>query len=428
MLQRFGFGVLAVLSIALGGCTVKQTDTPSLTGPSTFATSLTVTATPDSINQDGVSQAAIVVTARDASGQPLAALPVLVEMFVGSVQKDFGTLLARNLVTASNGQATTVYTAPPAPPPGSAGAVTTVSIVATPVGSNAQSSAVNTTSANIRLVPQGVITPVGGTPTASFTISPTSVNQNSAASFDASSSLPGTGATTITSYAWSFGDGSTGSGIRVSHSFAAAGTFNVTLTVTNNLGVQGSTSQGVIVLGSAPPTGTWVYSPAGPVVNQSVIFNATGLLPAPGLTIVQYSWDFGDGATGSGVLTTHVYTQANVYTVVLSVLDSAGQKVVIPQVVTVATGDPVPVVTFSPGTPIHPATVGFSASSSTFFSGATAASYSWNFGDPGSGINNTSTASAPSHTFNLAGTYTVQVTITDSQGRSGTASITVTVT
>ena len=71
----------------------------------------------------------------------------------------------------------------------------------------------------------------------------------------ASSTVPD--GSTITGYAWSFGDGSTATGATTSHAFAAAGTYPVTLTVTDSAGRQGATTQTVTVTGSAvnPPTG-----------------------------------------------------------------------------------------------------------------------------------------------------------------------------
>jgi hypothetical protein len=56
------------------------------------------------------------------------------------------------------------------------------------------------------------------------------------------------------------------------------------------------------------------------------------------------------------------------------------------------------------------------------FSTAPITSYAWNFGDPGSGANNTSTAKNPTHTFSGFGTYTVSETVKDSKGRSSTTS------
>ena len=52
--------------------------------------------------------------------------------------------------------------------------------------------------------------------------------------FDASASHDPDG--TIVAYDWDFGDGSTGSGVTASHTYAAAGSYNVTLTVTGDFG------------------------------------------------------------------------------------------------------------------------------------------------------------------------------------------------
>ncbi len=188
---------------------------PPLTGPSTFAQSVTVTATPDLITQDGQSQSAINVRVFDANGQPMSAVPLRIDMLVNGTLVDYGTLSTKSIVTGTDGRATTVYTAPPAPPP-TAQVSSTVTIRATAIGTDTPSSA--PFSAEIRLVPPGVILPPAETPTPEFTVTPTPVNLNVAATFDASTSCGGavtggacSGSSPITSYAWTFGDGSSGS-------------------------------------------------------------------------------------------------------------------------------------------------------------------------------------------------------------------------
>jgi subtilisin family serine protease len=89
-------------------------------------------------------------------------------------------------------------------------------------------------------------------PKASFTFT----TKDLTASFNAGSSSDPDGS--IVSYAWNFGDGTTGSGVTTSRTYASAGTYNVTLTVTDNGGLKSSQSQSVSV--TAPSTSTFTLS------------------------------------------------------------------------------------------------------------------------------------------------------------------------
>lgn len=95
----------------------------------------------------------------------------------------------------------------------------------------------------------GAAPPVNLTPIASFTFACT----NLTCSFDGSASSDPDG--TIASYAWTFGDGASATGAQVSHAYATAGTFNVTLTVTDNGGLAGSLMQVVTVTAPIPRPG-----------------------------------------------------------------------------------------------------------------------------------------------------------------------------
>jgi trypsin len=90
-------------------------------------------------------------------------------------------------------------------------------------------------------------------PTASFTASAELGAAPVQIAFDASSSTDPDGS--VVSYTWDFGDGSTGSGRQVNHTFVAAGRVIVTLTVEDDRGGQ-SQAVATIYVSSGPGTGS----------------------------------------------------------------------------------------------------------------------------------------------------------------------------
>jgi PKD repeat protein len=158
---------------------------------------------------------------------------------------------------------------------------------------------------------------VGQPPMASFEYSPTSPGVRQEITFDGSTSLDPDGR--VVSYEWDFGDGSGGAGAVVQHSYSQAGGYTVTLTVTDNDQLTGSTSLSVEV--GRPPVASFEYSPSSPVVREEITFNGSGSLDPDG-TIVSYEWDFGDESTGAGPVVQHSYGQEGEYTVTLTATDN----------------------------------------------------------------------------------------------------------
>jgi PKD repeat protein len=332
-----------------------------------------------------------------------------------------------------------VYTAPFPPHPNLGGSGSVVTIKATLIGTNYKTAVPQTVT--IRLVPPGAITPPAETPsftTPAFVLSPKSPTAKTPVQLIASGACGGAlvngvcppTASAITRYAWSFGDGSAdcdepekGCKNCATHTFNEAGSFDVTLTVTNERGLSASTSQTVAIGAATLPTPKFTFSPANPVVGQNVFFSAIGSTAGAGHTIVSYRWTFGDGVEGANVNDGHAYSAAGTFRVQLTVTDDAGQSVTSEATeVTVGTGNPVPVITFSPKTPAATTTVSFDSSGTTYFNGATPTTYQWTFGD---GVS--STLAKPTHAYAAAGIYSVILTVTDSQGRVGTTTVTVTV-
>jgi PKD repeat protein/uncharacterized protein YgiM (DUF1202 family) len=141
-------------------------------------------------------------------------------------------------------------------------------------------------------------------------------------SFDASGSSDPDG--NIATYAWDFGDGASAQGVQATHTYAAAGSYTVRLTVTDDGGLTDSVTHGVTV--QAPPNQAPTAAFSGPatgLVGEQLSFDASGSSDPEG-PIALYGWNFGDGASAQGVQATHAYTAAGNYTVRLTVTDDGG--------------------------------------------------------------------------------------------------------
>jgi len=168
-------------------------------------------------------------------------------------------------------------------------------------------------------------------PVARFTYSPLNPLTSETVTFDAISSYDLDG--TIVSYKWNFGDGTTATGRKVTHSYPQDGSYTVKLTVTDDNGNINSKSQTITVL-NKPPVAGFTYSPKNPTVNQKVTFDASSSYDPDG-KIVSYKWNFGDSSTGTGKIVTHTYSKAGQFTVKLTVTDNDGKSVSTSKTVTV---------------------------------------------------------------------------------------------
>jgi PKD repeat protein len=413
---------VAAATAVLAGCTLKNQDPPSLSGPSEFGTSITLTASPDAINQDGGSQSLITITARDENGNPKTKLSLRTDIFVNGVHTDFGTLSARSVVTDASGHATLIYTAPAAPAGPSVDTFTTVNIMATPLGQPGDYANETARTVTIRLLPTGVVVPPDGLRPA-FTFTPSSPVDHQNVLFDASTSTSNS-SNPITSFTWDFGDGTTGSGVQATHAFNSAGTYFVKLTIGDAVGRTASTSQQIDVGGGTAPTVAFTTSPSDPHVGDVVNFNASSTIPEAGRRIVSYFWDFGDGDTKTTTtpLTTHDYQRIGTFTVTLTVTDDAGRTASVSNSVTISADAPTAAFTSTQLLPTSSHTIAFDAGSSSAIPGRTITSYAWNFGDGATG-----TGQTPTHAYAAGATYTVTLTVTDSAGKTGRTSTSVTV-
>lgn len=156
-------------------------------------------------------------------------------------------------------------------------------------------------------------------PTASYT----NTCSGLACAFDGSASSDPDG--TIASHAWDFGDGTTGTGATANHTYGAAGTYTVKLTVTDNQGATGSVTKSITVGTSTnqPPRAAFTQTCQRFWLWRWCDFNGTTSADPDG-TITSYAWEFGDGTTGTGATIRHFYNSGGAKTVKLTVTDNQG--------------------------------------------------------------------------------------------------------
>jgi PKD repeat protein len=254
-------------------------------------------------------------------------------------------------------------------------------------------------------------------PVAVLDTSSTIVYKEEIVTFNASRSYDPDG--TIVSYTWDFGDGNTTTGVTLSHSYPATGTYTVTLTVTDNDGATDTVSVTKTVM-NRPPVANFTESAHTAYTDEMITFNATESYDPDG-TIVSYLWDFGDGNTATGVTVSHAYADNGSYVVNLTVTDNEGATDSVNATKTI--NNRAPVASFIESVEVVDTgeTVSFDASASDDPDG-TIVDYLWDFGDgtTGSGV-------SIQHAYSQDGTYTVTLTVTDNDGATDTITATKTV-
>jgi PKD repeat protein len=216
--------------------------------------------------------------------------------------------------------------------------------------------------------------------------------------------------TTIT-YAWDFGDGMTGTGDVVTHTYASVGLYTAIVTATND--VSSSCAQTDFIITDVPISGLTAANDS-----PTELGNPTTLIATIGTgTNVTYAWDFGDGASGTGDLTTHAYPAAGIYTATVTATNTAGS----------AASDTLVTIVDAPITGLmaasdSPNLLGSMTTLTATILNGTNVTYAWDFGDGTSGIGVVDT-----HTYLAVGSYTAVVTATNSLGTAGASTI-VTVT
>jgi PKD repeat protein len=217
----------------------------------------------------------------------------------------------------------------------------------------------------------------------------------------------------IVSFEWDFGDGYTSNAQNPVHIFTGLGPYYVTLTIVDNNGCTNSITKEVLV--STAPTAQFQVS-SYRCTMQDVLFTDASVV-APPNSIIRWVWDFGDGsdttinAPGNPNVS-HKYNLPNNYQVTLTVHTSNGCENSKTIGVTIYAS---PIADFTFENSCQGEAVQFT-NTTQLNNGSSISNYSWNFGDPTTGINNTSILENPIHIFSGADLYQVLLKTTNANG------------
>lgn len=222
------------------------------------------------------------------------------------------------------------------------------------------------------------------------------------------------GGTGALDYSWDFGDGGTSTLTSPSYSYAAEGVYNVSLTVTDQLGCQStSVLEDYITIVQNPDIDFSVADSVGCLGDQMEFTDLSW--PPP----TSWQWDFGDGNSSTAQNPTHLYTTPGTYTVTLTASYAGSCQATEVKTGYVSIGG-IPFVAFTPSQSAAcevPFPVNFTNSSV-----GAGLSYAWDFGD-----GEVSTLTSPAHTYLTNGVFTVSLTATNGQGCSTTQTTTINV-
>ncbi len=162
-----------------------------------------------------------------------------------------------------------------------------------------------------------VMEPPNVPPIANFTFSPPLPSDTETVVFeDLSNDTDGT----IISYLWDFGDNATSTEMNPQHRYSDNGTYSVYLIVTDDDGLTGNISRNITIINVAPEAFFNLVSPL-PLKEKSPIFFLDNSSDPDG-SLVNWTWNLGDGSMAFGKAITHTYTKQGTYNVTLTVMDN----------------------------------------------------------------------------------------------------------
>jgi gliding motility-associated-like protein len=255
---------------------------------------------------------------------------------------------------------------------------------------------------------------IRATPVANFTLPGNLCLPNASASFINTTTI-NDGTLPLVTYVWDFGDGSpTGTATNPTHIYTGVGPYTVTLTAKSNNNCSHTVSKIINTIYAQPLAG--FNAPAEVCFNTNVFF--TDASAAAGSTVTGWQWNFGDPASGANNTSTlqnpsHLFSGTGTFTVSLIATNAVGCTSV--QFLRAIDINRLPAASFSfPPVRCSGSTISFTDASVA--NSGNLQSWSWDFGDPSSGANNTSILQFPTHSFAAPGNYTVSLTVVNTKG------------
>jgi hypothetical protein len=270
-------------------------------------------------------------------------------------------------------------------------------------------------------------------PVASFTSTPSSAPTGTAITLDGTASYDPDGI--VVSYSWAFGDGATGTGPVVTHSYTPAKSYTVSLTVTDNGGVTGSTTSQVTIT-DRPPVVSLTPSPTTANTGQTITLSISASDPDGTISTTRVDW--GDTITQlySGAITsaTHSYASTGsstlqIFTIIVTGTDNNASYTSASSQVTI--NDRVPVPSFNPSSTSLSTGQNVTLTISATDPDGTVTTLRVDWGD-GNIDTLSGTATSDIHSYGSTGTstskiFTITVNATDNSGSTGISSSQVTV-
>lgn len=223
--------------------------------------------------------------------------------------------------------------------------------------------------------------------------------------FDASLSTDSDGI--VKTYSWEFGDGAKSTGIRVKHSYDKVGRYAVLLRVEDDSNSPCNFGTDKISVWVNSPPEVEIGNDKIAAVDETVKFDGSQSFDSDG-EITEYFWDFGDGTSGSGVLTEHKYSQPGKYKVKLKITDNTtvSNNFATDELVVVVNDQPVA----NAGADLL-----IAANETITLNGAQSVDrdgkiieYNWSLGD-----GTTKSGSSVTHSYNSPGVYKVKLQVRD---------------